>query len=134
MQRQAYPVLAVLLVLYGVASFVHFVHNAEFLSEYPNMPASWSRMGVYAAWVGMTAVGVVGWSLVARGVHITGLLLLVAYAGFGLDSLGHYILAPMASHSVAMNVTILVEVGAAALVLVEIAPLVARRLLLRERC
>ena len=128
MQRPALPILAVLLVLYGVASLVHFVHNAEFLPDYPNMPASWSRMGVYLAWFGMTAVGVVGWALVARGVHITGLVFLVVYAGLGLDSLGHYLLAPMSAHSVSMNATILVEVSAAALVLVEIARLVARQL------
>ena len=127
MQRPALPILTVLLVLYGVASLVHFVHNAEFLSDYPNMPASWSRMGVCVAWVGMTAVGVAGWTLVARGVHITGLVFLVFYAGFGLDSLGHYVLAPMSSHTIAMNATILVEVSAAALVLVDITCLVARR-------
>jgi hypothetical protein len=38
-----------------------------------------------------------------------------------MDSLGHYLLAPLAAHSLAMNLTILVDVAAAALVLVEVA-------------
>ncbi|WP_455205685.1 hypothetical protein [Kaarinaea lacus] len=35
----------------------------------------------------------------------------------GLDSLGHYVLAPLSDHTMAMNSTILFEVAAAALVL-----------------
>jgi len=127
MQRQTPALLPVLLVVYGVASLVHFVHNAEFLSNYPNMPASWSRMDVYFAWLELTAVGVVGWILIERRFHIAGLALLAVYAALGIDSLGHYALAPMSSHSSAMNATILLEVGAAALVLVEIARLLLRR-------
>lgn len=48
-------------------------------------------------------------------------------AALGLDSLGHYILAPMSSHTTAMNATILAEVVAAALVPLEIARQAVRR-------
>jgi len=109
--------LAVLLLVYAAASFVHFIHNAEFLAYYPNLPASWTRSGVYIAWLGMTAIGITGWLLVSRGWHITGLLLLAGYALAGLDSLGHYVVAPFSAHTFAMNATILFEVAAAALVL-----------------
>ncbi len=113
-------VLAMLLVTYGVASLIHFIHNAEFLPDYPNMPATWTRAGVYGAWLVMTATGIAGWLLVERGYKIIGLGVIAIYAAFGLDSLGHYFLAPMSAHTVAMNGTILFEVTAAALVLLEV--------------
>ena len=112
--------LFVLAFVYAVASLIHFTHNAEFIADYPNMPASWSRSGVYLVWAAMTALGAAGLLLVARGYRIAGLLVLAAYAALGLDSLGHYVLAPFSAHTLAMNSTILVEVTAAALVLVEV--------------
>ena len=90
------------------------------------MPASWSRTDVYLAWFAMTTIGLIG-LLLARGLRIPGLLLVVAYAGLGLDSLGHYVLAPMSAHTGVMNATILVEVGAAAVLLVDAVRRVARR-------
>jgi hypothetical protein len=121
--------LVVLLLTYAVASLVHFVHNAEFLGDYPNMPASWSRAGVYSAWLGMTGVGVCGWLLLVRGSARTGLLLLAIYSALGLDSLGHYMLAPMSAHTIAMNATILLEVTAAAALLMGVLRLLARCML-----
>jgi hypothetical protein len=47
-------------------------------------------------------------------------MLLAIYAALGLDSLGHYVLAPLSAHSSMMNTTILLEVGTAALVLLEV--------------
>jgi len=117
MRRAISRTLPVLLFLYAAASLVHFVHNAEFLADYPNLPVSWSRADVYLAWVLMTALGALGWWLVLRGFTIPGLAVVVVYAGLGLDSLGHYLVAPMSSHSSAMNTTILAEVTTAALVL-----------------
>ena len=122
-------ILACLLLAYAAASLIHFIHNAEFLADYPNLPSSWSRADVYLVWLGMTTVGVIGWLLVARGRLLAGLAVLVVYAGLGIDSLGHYVLAPFSAHSMAMNSTILVEVTAAALVLAEVLRQIARRYL-----
>ena len=119
MRLSAQKSLPVLLLLYAVASLVHFVHNAEFLGDYPGMPASWTREGVYAVWAAITLIGVVGWLLATRGYRVAGLLLVALYALCGMDSLGHYLLAPMTAHTAGMNSTILVEVIAAALVLAE---------------
>jgi hypothetical protein len=124
--------LLVLLLIYAAASLVHFIHNAEFLADYPNLPASWTRAGVYFVWIGMTVVGVGGWLLVSRGYRLTGLLLLAVYAVAGLDSLGHYVVAPLSDHTMMMNVTILLEVTAAALVLIEIVRQIVRRMLRKE--
>jgi len=121
--------LPILLLFYAAASLVHFIHNAEFLGDYPGMPASWTREGVYAVWMAITLIGLVGWLLATRGYRIAGLLLLVLYALCGMDSLGHYLLAPMSAHTAGMNSTIVVEVIAAALVLAE----ALRQLLQRPR-
>ena len=131
MHRPVQKTLLILLLIYGVASFIHFVHNAEFLADYPNLPDSWTRAGVYFAWIGITVVGVIGWVLVARNYYLSGLLLLAIYAVFGLDSLGHYIVAPLSSHTLTMNSTIFLEVTAATLVLIEVAKQLVRRILRR---
>lgn len=112
--------LFVLLGVYAVASLLHFVHNAEFLDAYPGLPSSWSRAGVYLAWLAMTAVGAAGALLVYRDRKLAGLALLGVYAMFGLDSLGHYAVAPLSAHTAMMNTTILLEVGAAGLVLIAV--------------
>ena len=127
MNRKAQQTLAVFLLAYGAASFVHFAHNAEFLAEYPNLPASWTRTDVYLAWLAMTGVGLAGWFLVSRGYRLAGLVVLIAYAALGIDSLGHYVLAPLSHHSLAMNVTILLEVTAASLVFIEVVRQMARK-------
>jgi hypothetical protein len=125
-------ILLTLLLIYGLASLIHFVHNAEFLADYPNLPESWTRAGVYSAWIALTVVGVGGWILVVRGFPRVGLLLLVVYAVLGLDSLGHYIVAPMSDHTPTMNSTILLEVTAAALVLIEVMRKMAQHTLRRR--
>ena len=119
MRRSVNQPLATLLLVYAIASFIHFVHNAEFLSAYPGMPSTWTRSGIYFVWAAMTAVGIGGWMLVAHGYRRAGLLLAAVYASLGMDSLGHYALAPVSAHSMMMNVTILLEVSTAALVFME---------------
>ncbi len=45
---------------YFFASLGHFSHNAQFICEYPNLPAWLTSAKVYAAWAAITAVGVAG--------------------------------------------------------------------------
>jgi hypothetical protein len=118
--RQALPWI---LILYAAATLLHFAHNGEYLLQYPNLPASWSRGDVYAAWFCLTALGVVGYALYQRGHRASGLTLLAAYAGLGFGGLLHYTRASMAHHSAIMNVTIWAEAAAAALLLVNLAAL-----------
>ena len=119
--------LTVLLIGYAVASLLHFVHNAEFLAEYPNLPASWTRAGVYLAWVGLSAVGLAGWLMLSRGYQRVGLALICAYALLGIDSLGHYAVAPLSAHTSAMNATIILEVVMAMGVFIEAMRRIVRR-------
>ena len=110
--------LLVLLAVYCAASLVHFAHNAEFVSEYPNLPAWLTRSKVYLAWLAVTAVGVAGLVLHRLGFRTLGLLVIVAYAALGFAGLDHYWVAPVSAHTLAMNATIGFEVAAAAVLLV----------------
>ena len=120
--------LVALAVAYFLTSLGHFSHNAEFICEYPNLPASLTSAKVYAAWAGITLVGVLGFLLIRKRFVVTGLLLVAVYAALGFDGLGHYALAPMEWHSRMANITILSEVVAAALLLVATVYLLAMRL------
>ena len=114
------------MLAYGVASLVHYTHNAEFLADYPNLPAWLSRAKVYGAWLGVTAVGVVGYLLVRRGNHFVGLSVIAVYAALGFDGLGHYSLAPFSAHTPTMNLSIWLEASSAALLLVMAAVFAAK--------
>jgi hypothetical protein len=114
-----------LAVVYGIASFIHFVHNAVNLHDYPKMPAWLTAFGVYAAWGVVAVVGCVGYGLYRWGAPRIGLLVIAIYALLGLDSLGHYALAPVAAHTIVMNATILGEVASAGMLLIFTAYLLA---------
>jgi len=111
--------LPTFLALFAAASLLHFIHNAEFLRDYPGLPPTWTRAGVYGAWIVMTLVGLSGWLLVRAGWYVAGLILIVLYAVGGMDSLGHYLVAPFSAHTTAMHVTILLEVSTAVILMVE---------------
>jgi hypothetical protein len=125
MKRPDLPLI--FLLMYAAASFLHHVHNAEFLCEYPNMPAWLSPLQVYAAWAGVTSIGVTGYVLLRRGYRFAGLAVLGVYGAFGLDGLGHYTLAPLSVHTTAMNFTILLEVATGLLLLAAVAGRLRRR-------
>jgi hypothetical protein len=109
-----------LFALYAAATLLHFVHNAEHLTEYPNLPATWSRAEIYAAWCCVMALGLLGYGLYNIGHRNIGLLALGSYASLGFGGLLHYTRAPMAHHSVMMNVTIWAEAIAAAQLLANV--------------
>ena len=37
------------MLVYCLASFIHFSHNAEYINDYPNLPGSLTRTTVYLA-------------------------------------------------------------------------------------
>ena len=77
-----------------------------------------SSSRVYAAWCGVTAVGVVGYWLRRAGYRLTGLVTIAVYAALGFGGLDHYTLAPVSAHSLTMNLTIGFEALAAAVLLI----------------
>ncbi|WP_309386273.1 hypothetical protein [Cerasicoccus frondis] len=120
MKKSACPVpkiVIILMVVYGFGSLIHFIHNAEFLESYPNLPSSWTPSGVYMAWVGLTCVGALGLFVLSKGYRWAGLLILMVYAALGVDSLGHYFVAELCEHTLGMNITIFMEVIPAAMLL-----------------
>jgi hypothetical protein len=121
--RSSRRTLVTIGVVYGVASLIHFAHNAEYLSGYPNLPAWLTPAKVYGAWLAITAIGAIGYMLDRRGKTSLGLVLIGVYAAIGLDGLLHYDRAPFADHTAGMNATILFEAAAAAALLVRVAAL-----------
>ncbi len=112
--------LGVLLLAYMAASLLHFVHNAEFLRDYPNLPDWLTRSDIYFTWTGLALIGLGGFALYLRGWQSLGLFLIGFYAAFGFDGLLHYSRAAFDAHTVAMNFTIWFEVVAAAILLVAV--------------
>ena len=110
-------ILLALTATYFLTSLGLFSHNAEFICEYPNLPAWLTRAQVYAVWAAITSVGVTGLLLMRKKYIAMGLVLMAIYAAMGFDGLGHYALAPIELHPLVANVTILSEVVAAALLL-----------------
>ena len=125
--RRASRVLGALLLLYAAVSLLHFSHNAEYLADYPNLPAWLSRATVYFAWCGAALLGITGYVLYRRAYRRLGLLLLLVYALIGFDGLLHYRLAPFSVHTGMMNFTIWAEVLAAALLLAAVISTALRR-------
>jgi hypothetical protein len=114
-------ILLPLMLIYGAASLLHFMHNAVYLRDYPNLPVWLTSAGVVAAWLVEAATGVLGYLLYWRVSRVAGLITIGAYAVLGLGGLDHYTVAPVSAHTVAMNLTILLEVVTAAAVLVFVA-------------
>jgi hypothetical protein len=106
------------LLVYFIASLVHFVHNAEYLHAYPNMPEWLTRGGVYMAWLAVTAVGLAGCAAYRWISPRIGLAVWAVYAALGYAGLDHYVVAPVSAHTKAMNATIAFEVVAATLLLI----------------
>jgi hypothetical protein len=119
-----------LLLLYCGASLLHFVHNAEYLADYPNLPLWISRASIYLAWGMIFLIGLCGYLLWRHQRTAAGLTLLSIYTALGLDGVLHYARAPMAAHTFGMNLTIWTEVAAAAVALAAVLWLAACRLLI----
>ena len=112
--------LLALVLVHAAASLVHFVHNATFLADYPNMPIWITPGGIYVVWLAEAAVGAAGVWLFLRG-RMIGLALIAIYAVLGFAGLDHYMLAPISAHTVAMNATIWLETATGAILLVFVA-------------
>ena len=110
-----------LILIYGAASLAHHMHNAIYLHDYPNLPVWLTAAGVVAAWLAVAAVGAVGYLLYRRVSRAVGLMTISAYAVLGFAGLDHYTVAPMSAHTLAMNLTILLEVVTSAVLLVCVA-------------
>ena len=110
-----------LMLIYGAASLLHHTHNAVYLRDYPNLPVWLTSGGVVGAWLVVAAVGALGYVLYRRISRVAGLVAIAAYAVLGFGGFDHYTVAPVSAHTLAMNLTILLEGGTAAVLLVFVA-------------
>jgi hypothetical protein len=105
--------VSVTMALYTCASLLHFAHNAVFLDAYPNLPDWITEARVWGSWLVLAALGLFGYLLWRTRFRIAGLFVLAVYDALGFDGLAHYAVAPMATHTRTMNLTIGLEVVAA---------------------
>ena len=122
---------APLMLVYGAASLLHFLHNAVYLHDYPNLPVWLTAGGVLVAWGVVAGTGIAGYLLYSRVSRVAGLLVIAIYAAFGLAGLDHYTVAPVSAHTMAMNMTILLEAATAVVLLVRVAALLGQRAMSR---
>ena len=99
-------------VIYLVASLLHFWHNAEFMSEYPNLPGWLTRGLVYLGWL-LTLVPCLLAVLAWRGRwFVLSLALFALWGALGYFGLDHYYIAPVSAHTAMANFTIVFELVA----------------------
>ena len=55
--------LTTLMLAYGAASLLHFIHNAQFARDYPNFPDTITALQVYGVWLIVAATGLAGYLL-----------------------------------------------------------------------
>jgi hypothetical protein len=111
-------VLPWLMLLYAALSLLHFLHNALYVQNYPNLPR-WITPGlIYASWCAIAATGALGYWLYRRVSQPLGLCVMGCYALLGFGGLDHYVLAPVGAHSIVMNASIIAEVSAASVLLI----------------
>lgn len=123
----------ILLAVYFVASLAHFIHNAEYIAFYPNMPAWITRDTVYIAWLAVTSFGVVGLIASRLRWHALGALFIALYGACGLDGLLHYTLALCSDHTLATNVTIWSETVSGLVLLLTSAIVIAQTIRKQDR-
>lgn len=115
------------MVIYGAASLLHFVHNALYIHDYPNLPQWITPLGVYASWCAIAAIGALGYWLYSRVSRAFGLIVIAIYALLGFAGLDHYAIAPMGAHTMTMNATIIAEVSTAGALLAFLSYLLCNR-------
>jgi hypothetical protein len=108
--------LEVLLLTYWVASFLHFIQDAEYARVYPL--SGWDSIPVvYITWIAISAFGLLGYLIHRSPLQWVGQVVLCLYAVVGMDALFHYTRAPFSAYSRAMNITIWLEVVVAGILL-----------------
>jgi hypothetical protein len=120
-QRRSDAFLLPLMLIYGAASLLHFLHNAVYVRDYPNLPLWLTAGGVMGSWMIVAGTGLVGYLLYSRVTRAGGLITIAVYAALGLAGLDHYTVAPVSAHTLVMNLTILLEVATAVGLLVCVA-------------
>ena len=73
---------------------LHYTHNFVKIDQYPQsdlLPNATIQVGILLVWPVLTAVGLIGYRLYARGRERAAHLCLAAYSVVGFASLGHFV-------------------------------------------
>ena len=73
-----------------VSTAIHYTDNYVAIDDFPQ-PGWVAEWNIVASWVILTAVGLLGYRLYARGSFFAAHALLALYSYTGLSSLGHYL-------------------------------------------
>lgn len=95
-------VLLAIITLNLISTWLHYIDNALFLSQYSGL--EWfTPVGVIATVIVMTPVGLLGYWLYTRGMFWLSYLTLLLYSITSISSPGHYLLPMIAPMSVKMH-------------------------------
>jgi hypothetical protein len=98
-----------LAALYGLCTFAHVTHLAEFLVYYPNLPEALTREVVYLLWMALTVVGMAAVPFSMLGMGVVAALLLALYGLLGLSGLAHYSLGDWEEHGLVADLLIVFQ-------------------------
>jgi hypothetical protein len=93
-RHQALLVLRILLIASMVSTALHFAHNYVEVHHYAQSDLATyttTRWGILIVWPVLTAIGLLGYWLYARGICGSAHVCLAMYSIAGLVSLGHFI-------------------------------------------
>lgn len=92
--RQA--LLGWILAFSVVSTAAHFTHNFVEVDQYPDELVSGEviRAAILVSWPLLTAVGLLGYALYARGRYLPAHVCLAVYSLLGISTLGHFLDGP----------------------------------------
>lgn len=106
-----------LLIINILISIAHYIHNIVFLPEY-HEPVWITPTLIDSLWFVMTPFGLVGYWLYCRGKLQAAKTSLLIYCGLSVLVLGHYVITPMWTLSLTINLVIWAEAIAASILAV----------------
>ncbi len=92
-RSRALSILKVLLMFSITSTALHFTHNFVKIDQYPDdlVDGTVTQAAILLTWPVLTAVGVLGYRLYARGRHSDAYICLLAYSFLGISTLGHFL-------------------------------------------
>jgi hypothetical protein len=92
-RARALSILKVLLVFSITSTALHFTHNFVKIDQYPDdlVDGTVTQVAILLTWPVLTAVGLLGYRLYARGRFADAYICLLAYSFLGISTLGHFL-------------------------------------------
>lgn len=108
MRSQNQSLLLLFLIASIVSTNLHYTDNATFIENYPE-PAWITVSGIYATWIVMTFIGILGYWLYTQAQFWLSYLCLIIYSVTGLSSPAHYFYGAISNFTFKMHGLILLD-------------------------